>query len=103
MTPNKRWWLAACAQVIVYFALVVVVHELTGPRHGLLASFGLTNWTARMADAFIYLISILFIIAIVCRVLNRSSLAALGLAPRTRSTITAGLLLGASLMTFIFV
>ncbi len=103
MTQNKHRWLSALAHVVIYFALVVVVHELTGPRHGLLASFGLTDWTDRVADAFIYLVSILLMTAIVCRVLNRISLAAMGLSRGKISTTLGGLLLGASLMLLIFV
>ncbi len=103
MTQNKRAWLLALAQVPIYFVLIVVVHAFTGPRHGLLASFGLTEWTYRVADAAIYLAAILLTTAIVCRVLNRSSLGSLGLSRQGTSTTLGGLALGASLMVLIFV
>ena len=102
MSFHKGHWLAALAQVILYFGLIVVVHAVTGPRNGLLASFGFTQWVARIADAAIYLLAILLATALYCALVNRASLDSLGLAAHGMSNIVVGFALGLLLMVCIF-
>lgn len=103
MTKNNHPGATALMQVVIYFTLVVLVHAFTGPRHGVLASLGLDQWTFQVADAVIYLVAILLTTAVICRLFNRSSLEALGLPRQRLGLVVSGLTLGTLLIILVFI